>query len=930
MEATMQDILDALARMEARLTDALVGRCGEQYAREHTSPFDGSMPPSSIVNTQYRDEAILPPLVHDDAAKVASLDSGNDFGLQQTATVLASLGSDEMSSSTTLLAGSISDRYIPPLYDDDCYTMPQPFVDTLANPDDDLLQELDVLDEDAASANAADDDSGAVLVYAPLDSNIDSSGSPRYPCLPEGAVLFHRDPHEKVLIGGTELSGEVRRLRFSLSSPDQAMNPALVPNTDAEEEEVLTITPTKCSTIYLNRGIYSVPNPVLHRQHLLRDCDGNHVGVDVDILPTSEFDEGPIFDEEPCFHRSLLDSDPDSPYDWAVPVIAVHGSGDTELSHSEADKVPATAALPNLREKICCRFVDRTKLSRHVHLIHFSLPSPDQVLGIPTGTHVFDCTSVDGKPCMRSYTPPSKEDEVLATTPNRCLMNCFILTQSCFSPPVSCSWDAVMQRQPWPPPMQSNRVVSITDRHTEEASPVRKLVAEIIGVLGSKHMRTVTPLPDTGQWLLLSLIEKLPQSVVDLLRAHVINLHHYLMLFSLLGFSVLFDCIKAPDSNAICRGITQDMTYAAVQAYTDAYKPDWERINFIVDILRSTPGEGPSWYHLLKKVSGGCNDLKNNEHMLVVVLTKQQAIKTGDNFQIVEYFLVEAIQIQSYGAEGNTELNLSTGDYIVVGVSDVQVWCGCDLLFRITDWHIPWHIILAVSKISIGLGASRSSRMEKCQPYVQSSVTSRDKQKLFVRFFGVLYRVFNKMNFMLLLDDDWEPLMDNYRPLGIKSLRFNTFSLGNMSPKIEEQKIQYTIHTIGGSLTAVHGFFVQLGVNVDTSDWELQALGRLSVTVAKQAKLDRFPITISDPISATFGEPFEKANPSHSSTAIVCRAGSGIDMVVGLVSSSLGAVASGQGNFKVLVWDPGGYAYHSLGTSCISSGGECQHLRQEQ
>jgi hypothetical protein len=53
-------------------------------------------------------------------------------------------------------------------------------------------------------------------------------------------------------------------------------------------------------------------------------------------------------------------------------------------------------------------------------------------------------------------------------------------------------------------------------------------------------------------------------------------------------------------------------------------------------------------------------------------------------------------------------------------------------------------------------------------------------------------------------------------------------------------------------------------------------------------------------------------------------------MAVGLVSSSLGAVTSGQGNFKVLVWDPGGYAYHSLETSCISSGGECQHLRQEQ
>jgi hypothetical protein len=190
MEAAMQGILDALAQTEERLTDALAGHCGEQPARERASSFDGSVPPSFVVNAQYCDEASLPPLVHDDAAKVASSDSGNDFGLQQTATVLAFLASDEMSSSTTLLAGSVSNRYIPPLYDDDRYTTPQPFVDTHANPDDDLLQELDVLDEDAASANAADDDSGVVLVSAPLDSdetldsNIDSSRSPRYPASP--------------------------------------------------------------------------------------------------------------------------------------------------------------------------------------------------------------------------------------------------------------------------------------------------------------------------------------------------------------------------------------------------------------------------------------------------------------------------------------------------------------------------------------------------------------------------------------------------------------------------------------------------------------------------------------------------------------------------------------------------------------------------
>ena len=47
---------------------------------------------------------------------------------------------------------------------------------------------------------------------------------------------------------------------------------------------------------------------------------------------------------------------------------------------------------------------------------------------------------------MRSYTQMSKEDEVLATTPNMCLMNCFNLIHSAFS------WDAVPHRQPWPPP----------------------------------------------------------------------------------------------------------------------------------------------------------------------------------------------------------------------------------------------------------------------------------------------------------------------------------------------------------------------------------------------------------------------------------------------------------------------------------------------
>lgn len=54
------------------------------------------------------------------------------------------------------------------------------------------------------------------------------------------------------------------------------------------------------------------------------------------------------------------------------------------------------------------------------------------------------------------------------------------------------------------------------------------------------------PLPDTGQWLLLALNEKLPHVIVEILRARIIGLHHFLMLFMMLAFSVLFDSVEAP------------------------------------------------------------------------------------------------------------------------------------------------------------------------------------------------------------------------------------------------------------------------------------------------------------------------------------------------------------------------------------------------
>ncbi|XP_010260974.1 PREDICTED: uncharacterized protein LOC104599921 [Nelumbo nucifera] len=208
-----------------------------------------------------------------------------------------------------------------------------------------------------------------------------------------------------------------------------------------------------------------------------------------------------------------------------------------------------------------------------------------------------------------------------------------------------------------------------------EALSVRSVTA----VLGLDWHSKAPPLPDTGQWLLLALNEKLPHAVVEILRAHIIGLHHYLMLFMMLGFSVLFDSVKAPglglgarymftmaigrllraisfastilpsarpwcasarfrvpshphywaqkyyvpyasNTNAIRQLIQQDIAYATVEDYIGDYRPDWGSMSFLIDFLRPTASDG-SWYSLLKKAGGGCNDLLYSGHMLVAVLT---------------------------------------------------------------------------------------------------------------------------------------------------------------------------------------------------------------------------------------------------------------------------------------------------------------------
>ncbi|KAG5129675.1 hypothetical protein JHK84_036072 [Glycine max] len=56
---------------------------------------------------------------------------------------------------------------------------------------------------------------------------------------------------------------------------------------------------------------------------------------------------------------------------------------------------------PPPREKISCKLVSKTSISHD-----------DQLLGLPVGKHIFLCTTINDKLCMRAYTPTSSVDEV--------------------------------------------------------------------------------------------------------------------------------------------------------------------------------------------------------------------------------------------------------------------------------------------------------------------------------------------------------------------------------------------------------------------------------------------------------------------------------------------------------------------------------------
>nr|XP_018681611.1 PREDICTED: nitrate reductase [NADH]-like [Musa acuminata subsp. malaccensis] len=75
-------------------------------------------------------------------------------------------------------------------------------------------------------------------------------------------------------------------------------------------------------------------------------------------------------------------------------------------------EISRSPALMNPSERVQCNLVAKKTVSHDVRLFRFALPSADQVLGLPVGKHIFLCATIDGKLCMRPYTPTSPVDEI--------------------------------------------------------------------------------------------------------------------------------------------------------------------------------------------------------------------------------------------------------------------------------------------------------------------------------------------------------------------------------------------------------------------------------------------------------------------------------------------------------------------------------------
>ncbi|NXY68062.1 NB5R2 reductase, partial [Glareola pratincola] len=73
-------------------------------------------------------------------------------------------------------------------------------------------------------------------------------------------------------------------------------------------------------------------------------------------------------------------------------------------------KASGLVTLQDPLEKYPLRLVDKEEISHDTKKFRFGLPSPDHILGLPVGQHVYLSAKIDGNLVIRAYTPVSSDE----------------------------------------------------------------------------------------------------------------------------------------------------------------------------------------------------------------------------------------------------------------------------------------------------------------------------------------------------------------------------------------------------------------------------------------------------------------------------------------------------------------------------------------
>ncbi|XP_055998028.1 NADH-cytochrome b5 reductase 3-like isoform X1 [Ostrea edulis] len=102
---------------------------------------------------------------------------------------------------------------------------------------------------------------------------------------------------------------------------------------------------------------------------------------------------------------------------WGVPVLI--GVGLVAVTavlakiflfgNKKKAKSPVTLQDPNIKYPL--KLVDKEEISHDTRRFRFALPSPEHILGLPVGQHIYLTARIDGQLVIRPYTPVSSDDE---------------------------------------------------------------------------------------------------------------------------------------------------------------------------------------------------------------------------------------------------------------------------------------------------------------------------------------------------------------------------------------------------------------------------------------------------------------------------------------------------------------------------------------